>query len=72
MHPTATEAAHRAKIAAEDKCCTMAAREMNVGELLDQRIAKAERLVQALRTLKGALSTDALNGGASRLNFLEL
>lgn len=50
-----------------------AARELTVGELLDRRIEKAERLVRALHDLKGTLPGNFLNGGASRISpFLEL
>lgn len=50
-----------------------AGREMTVGELLDRRIEKAERLVRALTDLKGSLPGNFLTSGASRISaFLEL
>jgi hypothetical protein len=67
-------AEHHAKIAAlkvsRDDCCVGAAREMTVGELLDRRLEAAERLVQALRDLKGSLPGNYLNSGASRIASL--
>lgn len=54
-------------------CSGGASREMTVGELLDQRIEKAERLVRALLDLKGSLPGNFLTSGASRISaFLEL
>lgn len=53
-----------------DMCAT---RELTVGELLDRRIDKAQRMVDALRDLKASLPGSHLNSGASRvLPFLEL
>lgn len=48
----------------------IAAREMTVGELIDRRIHKTEGELKSLHVLKGALSQDFLNGGASRLGAL--
>jgi hypothetical protein len=45
-------------------------REMTVGELIGQRILKAERLLKQLHDLKGSLSQDFLNSGASRISAL--
>lgn len=55
--------------------CKMTApmREATVGELLDRRIDKAQRLLDTLRDLKASLPGSYLNSGASRvLPFLEL
>lgn len=53
----------------QDAC---AMREITVGELLDRRIDKAERVLRALQDLKGALPGNFLNSGASRISpFLE-
>lgn len=61
-------AADEAKI--RDFC---AARELTVGELLDRRIEKAERLVKSLYDLKNSLPGQYLNSGASRISaFIEL
>jgi hypothetical protein len=47
-------------------------REMTVGELLDRRIDKAERLVRALSDLKASLPGSYLDSGASRISaFIE-
>lgn len=49
-----------------------AMREITVGELLDQRIEKAERLIRALRDLKSSLPGSYLTSGFSRVGpFLE-
>jgi len=47
-----------------------AAREMTIGELLDRRIEKAERLLRTLTDLKSALPGQFLNSGASRVTAL--
>lgn len=52
-----------------DQAC---GREMTVGEILDRRIEKAERLVRALLDLKSSLPASYLHSGASRIAaFLE-
>jgi hypothetical protein len=50
--------------------CGGASREMTVGELIDQRIYKAERLLKSLHDLKGSLSQSFLSCGASRISAL--
>lgn len=47
------------------KC--VAAREQTVGELLDQRIHEANRVVTALHDLKASLPGSFLSSGASRI-----
>lgn len=51
----------------------LAMREMTVGELLDRRIDKARRMLDALQDLKASLPGNYLNSGASRITaFIEL
>lgn len=52
---------------AKEQCCIGAAREMTVGEAIDRQIYEAHRMIRALTGIKGALSTDFLNSGASRV-----
>lgn len=48
-------------------------RELTVGELLDRRIDKAQRLLNTLRDLKANIPGAYLDSGASRISaFLEL
>jgi hypothetical protein len=44
--------------------------EFTVGELLDRRIEKAERLLKSLHDLKGSLPGTFLSSGASRISPL--
>lgn len=49
-----------------------AGRELTVGELIDRRIEKADRLMRALIDLKESLPQQYLRSGASRVSaFLE-
>jgi hypothetical protein len=49
---------------------TPAMREATIGEFLDRRIDKFERVVRALRDLKASLPGNYLDSGASRISAL--
>lgn len=58
------------QIAASNQAKCGVGREMTIGELLDRRIDKAERLLRTLQDLKNALPGQFLNSGAYRISAL--